>query len=196
MILSKLNRFLKNKGWSNVNYITVLRMAGSIALLFLQPMSVAFYIVYLVAGLTDALDGWLARKTNSATDLGAKLDSIADLMFYSAMVITMFPVLLERLPLYMWCIGIGIFVVRLISYLVAAIKFHCFASVHTWMNKMTGAAIFVFPFILYFWSGVGYCWLISVFAGYASLEELIMHIIQKDYSTDAKSIFGMLKANN
>ena len=117
MILSKLNRFLKNKGWSNVNYITVLRMAGSIALFFLQPMSVAFYIVYLVAGLTDALDGWLARKTNSATDLGAKLDSIADLMFYSAMVITMFPVLLERLPLYMWCIGISIFVVRLISYL-------------------------------------------------------------------------------
>ena len=48
---------LKKSSWTFVNNITVLRMVGAIAMLFIRPMSKAFYIVYFLTGLTDVLDG-------------------------------------------------------------------------------------------------------------------------------------------
>jgi cardiolipin synthase len=36
------------------------------------------FIVFLIAGLTDALDGFIARRFNMLTELGAYLDPIAD----------------------------------------------------------------------------------------------------------------------
>ena len=42
--------------------------------------------IYTFAGLTDVLDGWLARKTGRASEFGARLDSVADLLFYSVLL--------------------------------------------------------------------------------------------------------------
>ncbi len=35
-------------------------------------------LVFLLAGVSDALDGWLARRTNARSKLGAMLDPLAD----------------------------------------------------------------------------------------------------------------------
>ena len=63
------------------NYITALRMVGSVCLIFIRPLSPLFFGVYTLAGITDALDGYIARKTHTASAFGAKLDSAADLLF-------------------------------------------------------------------------------------------------------------------
>ena len=63
------------------NFITVLRMAGTGMLLFTAPLTPAFYLLYTLCGVTDALDGIIARATKTASAFGARLDSIADLMF-------------------------------------------------------------------------------------------------------------------
>ena len=57
------------------NSITLLRIVGSIGLLFPAPMSPLFLGIYTLTGLTDVLDGWLARKTGTTSDFGARLDS-------------------------------------------------------------------------------------------------------------------------
>ena len=75
------------------NLITMVRIIGSLCLLFVQPLKKPFYIIYTIAGLSDALDGFIARKTNSVSELGSKLDSIADLSFYIVMILRLFPVL-------------------------------------------------------------------------------------------------------
>ena len=49
----------------------------SVWLIFSQAWGAAF-AVFLVAGLSDALDGWLAKTFHLATELGAYLDPLAD----------------------------------------------------------------------------------------------------------------------
>ena len=86
----------------SANAITLLRISGTAVLLFLRPFSPAFFVVYTLTGVTDVLDGFVARKTGTASDFGAKLDSAADLLFYGVMLLKIFPVLsvilLHRLP--------------------------------------------------------------------------------------------------
>ena len=64
------------------NFLTALRIAGAACLLFITPLSPAFFIVYTFCGISDVLDGVIARASHSTTEFGAKLDSAADLLFY------------------------------------------------------------------------------------------------------------------
>ena len=64
------------------NIITFVRILCSIAILFCPVFSVAFYSLYITAGLTDMIDGWVARKTNTVSEFGAKLDTVADFVFH------------------------------------------------------------------------------------------------------------------
>ena len=62
------------------NQLTMLRMA-LVPLLVLLALAGEFawaLVVFVVAGLTDALDGYIARHGHQVTQLGATLDPIAD----------------------------------------------------------------------------------------------------------------------
>ena len=84
------------------NYITFCRIIGSILLLFLKPFSIAFFAIYSICGISDLLDGYIARSTKTTSEFGAKLDSIADLSFYAVMFLKIFPTLIDTLPLWLW----------------------------------------------------------------------------------------------
>ena len=173
------------------NCITSLRIAGTAAMVFFDPRSVWFYVVYALTGITDALDGFLARKLKITSDLGAKLDSIADLLFYAVMVLKILPKLIEVLPLAIWCtVGVTV-LMRIASYLIAAVKYHRFASLHTVLNKLTGLLLFLVPFGLLlpsFWD-VALCTMGCIVAFFASLEELIIHIKSSTYNQKTKTAF-------
>lgn len=79
-----MNRSEKHK-WNMADTVTSMRMAASLFLLFFPLTSIWFLVIYTFAGLTDALDGWLARKSGRASEFGARLDSISDLLFYSVL---------------------------------------------------------------------------------------------------------------
>ena len=72
---------MKLKYMTAANGITLLRIVGTVVLLFSAPMSPLFLWIYTLTGLTDMPDGWIARKTGTADDFGARFDSIADLLF-------------------------------------------------------------------------------------------------------------------
>ena len=69
------------------NIITGCRILCSIFLLFVPAFSHAFYVLYLAAGFTDMIDGTIARKTNTASEFGSRLDTIADIIFVVACMI-------------------------------------------------------------------------------------------------------------
>ena len=125
------------------NTITFLRIAVSIVLLFCPVFSPAFYVFYIVAGVSDMLDGFVARKTNTANRFGARLDTMADFVFVVVCLIKLLPVL--RIPawLYAW-IGIIalIKVVNIVSGFAVQKKL---VAVHSVMNKATGVLLFLLP---------------------------------------------------
>lgn len=59
------------------NIITCCRIVCSILMIFFHMPSTPFYILYMICGLSDVLDGIIARKTNTASSFGARLDTIA-----------------------------------------------------------------------------------------------------------------------
>lgn len=163
------------------NIITSIRIFGTVGLLFIEPFSALFYAVYTASGVSDALDGWLARKLRVVSEFGSKLDSAADLAFYAVMIIRIFPVLWERLPRVIW-IGVGAVVaLRLISYGVAAVKYRSFASLHTLLNKVTGAAVFALPYVIRTSFATPFCWGLCALSGTGTIQELAMHIRGKEY---------------
>lgn len=148
-------------------------------------------MAYTLISLTEALDGWLARKTGTVSDFGAKLDSIADLLFYGAVLIRLLTALCQELPRKIWHAVTGILFMRMAAYCTAAIKYHCFASLYTWLNKLIGAAVFLLPYILTFSSSIAYCRVICALVFAASLEELAIHLYRERYCADIRSIFQM-----
>ena len=67
------------------NVITGLRILVSAVLVFCPVFSPIFYVLYLIAGLSDMVDGIIARKTNSVSEFGSKFDSIADFIFVACL---------------------------------------------------------------------------------------------------------------
>ena len=184
------------KRFSAANCITVLRMAGTLVLLALRPLSPAFYAVYTAAGLTDALDGWVARRTGTCSALGARLDSCADLLFYGVSIVKLLPALVQLLPGTVWWAVIAVACLRIAAYLTAAIRYRTFASLHTWLNKLTGAAVFLIPYLLSCPLAVGYCRGVCAVAGIAALEELAIHLCKPTYEADTRSILRICRPKN
>lgn len=169
--------------------ITLLRISGTVLLLFLKPLSVTFFLIYALTGITDMLDGWVARRLKIDGDFGAKLDSIADLLFYAVMLIRILPILWDLLPREIWYAVTVVFGFRISAYITAAIKYRRFACLHTYLNKLTGFAVFLIPFLLGTRYAVLFCRAVLFIAFVSSLEELIIHLRHKNYRPNVKSIF-------
>ena len=184
----------KRHKWNTADTVTSVRIACSFVLLKLPVSSPEFILIYTLVGLTDVLDGWLARKTGTASDFGAKLDSIADLLFYGMLLFRLLPVLWLSLPAAVWYVVSAVLLVRVLAYTTAAVKYHRFASLHTWLNKLTGGAVFLLPYVFAVSSGVTYGWAVCFLALAAALEELTIHLSQKEYCADRKTIFHHVEA--
>ena len=80
------------------NAISITRILGTAWLLMMEPLSKLFMVVYTITGVTDVLDGAIARHYGTTSETGARLDSIADLLFYTLILIRIFPVMWDVLP--------------------------------------------------------------------------------------------------
>ena len=130
------------------NLITSCRILLSLLLLFFPALSPGFYGLYLAAGLSDMLDGFVARRTNSASPLGAKLDSMAALVFLAVCLIKLLPVL--TLPVWLWVWMGLIALLRLVNVVSGFVRRKKLVLLHTRANKLTGALLFLLPLSLGF----------------------------------------------
>ena len=72
------------------NYISISRIVLSVLILFTELSSALFFVIFILCGVSDFLDGYIARKYGLNSDLGANLDSLADVIFFSCFLIVLF----------------------------------------------------------------------------------------------------------
>ena len=130
------------------NWITSLRILCSIALLFCTACSPTFYVLYIAAGVTDMLDGWTARKTNTVSDFGAKLDTAADFVFVCVCFIKLLPVWPIEVWMAVWIAAIA--VMKGLNILLGFITQKKMVVCHSVFNKMTGLLLFALPLTVSF----------------------------------------------
>ena len=130
------------------NILTSCRILGSILLLFFPIFSSAFYITYLLCGFSDMIDGTIARKTNSVSNFGAKIDSAADLVFVAVSFIKLLPTI--HIPWWLWIWGGIITIIKICNIIWGFVSKKQFIALHTIMNKATGILLFLFPLIISF----------------------------------------------
>lgn len=92
------------------------------------------------------IDGAVARKTNTVSEFGSKLDTIADFIFVVVCLIKLVPIL--EVPIWLWVWTGVIAVIKIINLISGFIVEKMFVAEHTVMNKLTGLLLFVLPMTL------------------------------------------------
>lgn len=169
------------------NILTCCRILGSLVILILEPLSIAFCIIYLICGVSDFFDGYIARKTKCSSTFGATLDSIADIIFLAVMLFVLLPVIHISGWVIIWIIGIA--VIRIISLLVGYLRYRAFSSLHTYGNKATGMILFLFPILFPIIGMANTEKIIIVMACLSAIEELAINSTSRTLNINVKSIF-------
>ena len=151
------------------NYISISRIIISIILLIPETFSITFYIMYIYCGISDMLDGYIARKSKSESNIGAKLDSISDIIFTFVAMINILPKLDLINGLIIWVVLI-IFI-KIVTVVYSYVYYKRIVLPHTIVNKITGFILFVAPFIIFNTDSIILEIIICSIATFAAVQE-------------------------
>lgn len=169
------------------NVITLSRIGFAAAMLFTEPLSFAFWLFYLLCGVSDSIDGPVARMSHQASDAGARLDSMADLCAAGAIVIVILKS--ASFPAWLWLCMAAIAFVKVACYGIGFLKYRAFAGLHTIMNKTAGVFVFAFPMLRVVIGFVPAGIIVCLVAFLASAEELTITLLPGELNRDRKSLF-------
>ncbi|MBQ3829921.1 MAG: CDP-alcohol phosphatidyltransferase family protein [Spirochaetales bacterium] len=151
------------------NIITSIRIICSMAMLFCPVFSRAFYALYITAGVSDIVDGTIARKTGTVSEFGSKLDTVADFVLVVVCMIKLIPVIQIPTWLLVWIIMIA--VIKAINLISGYAMRKEMVALHTVMNKVTGILLFVLPLTLTFFDLIYSGVLVCAVATFAAIQE-------------------------
>lgn len=171
------------------NMLSILRIIFSISLITLIPYKTIFITLYILIGISDVLDGFIARKYGLESDFGAKLDSYADFIFYLIFVIIFLREYYIILNIKHVITLIGIITIRMINLVLTKIKYKEFVFIHTLGNKLSGFILFLMPLMLIFIKSPILVWTILIIVFISALEELLITIKYKEPDLNRRSIF-------
>lgn len=160
------------------NIITVSRIILSALLLFVPLRSAWFWVLFVVCGLTDMADGFIARRTNTVSKAGAKLDSIADIVFVVVCAIKILPMI--SIPVWLWIWLAIIVLIRVMNLISGYVLRHRLVLLHTIANKATGLLLFLLPLTIQFFDIKYYAIPVCVIATFAAIQEGYYIRIRRD----------------
>ena len=108
------------------SYITLVRILLIVPIIYLANVSevhLAFFL-FIIAGLTDYIDGYVARKTETTTSLGALLDLLADKLLVCLVLI--------------WCVFLSNSVMLIIPAIIIISRELIISSIRQFLVEKTG----------------------------------------------------------
>jgi phosphatidylglycerophosphate synthase len=191
------------------NALSILRGIMALSLILITPrLSVVGFIIFLIAGVTDMVDGHLARRIEGAkSELGATLDSVSDLLMYIVAIFFIIPEMgiWPELQVFI-LIAIGC---KLLNIIPALIWHRVVFFTHTIPSKMFTLAIFFVAILYYVLHLMGVvpdsaAWITAINVSFVFLiawafavivEEMVI-IIKIDYpEKNAKGFWEIKKLN-
>ena len=152
------------------NIITGGRIIFSFPLLFFPLSSAWFYMFYLFCGLSDMIDGAIARKTRTVSKFGAKFDTLADIVFMLVCSIKILPVMHLSIWLWVWIVLIAI--TKILNIALVFIRKKKLILIHSVLNKITGFTLFLLPLSLTFVESTYSVLVVCLLASIAALQEV------------------------
>ena len=151
------------------NIITGSRIIFSLSLLVIPLSSAWFYVLYLFCGLTDMIDGAIARKTNAVSSFGSKLDTAADFIFMAVCAVKVLPIIYLPVLLWIWIAVIAI--IKFANIVLGFVLRKKLVVYHSVLNKMTGLLLFLLPFTLQYIEPTYSFAIVCAVATIAAIEE-------------------------
>ena len=162
----------------------------AIALLNMESL---FVILLSINLITDILDGYIARRFNMQTAIGAKLDSIADNGMYIQAFLGIY--LFKSVEFTPHIISFSLFIALFISCLIfSLVKFKQFPSLHLYSWKIGGYIQGIFFFVLFVFDFYTYFYYFMIIWGITSfLEHILVQIILPKMESNAKGLYWVIK---
>lgn len=138
---------MKDKRHCIPNLLTFARMLLCIPLGMTETLSPLFYLLYTLIGISDILDGWLARRWHCTTPFGAQLDGAADLIAFGVIGWKIWPIL--HFPAWLWGLLVCIVCIRIGNMLCTYLRKSTNIFQHTTLlNRLTGLLLFISIYVI------------------------------------------------
>lgn len=182
-----------------INAITLYRTMAFPVLMFLifTNRFDVFKWMLIVSFLTDAVDGFLARKFKANSVLGARLDSIGDDLTILAGIIGFAVAKTEFLKEH-WIIFAVPLILFFIQTIAAWVRYKKTTSYHTYLAKAAAILQGFFMCSMFLFKEPAY-WLFYTTASITTLElieEIIIVFVLPDWKTNVHGLYWVLKEKN
>lgn len=167
-----------------------IRLLSAPLLLFLawKGYRNAFIVLLLACLLSDAVDGYIARRYSVSSKLGTRLDSFGDMAIYLTVPICawwLWPQILRREALFVF-IAIAAYLVPLIAGLI---KFGKAPSYHTLGAKAAAVLMSISIFFLFLTEVTWVFRIAAIFQAVVACEEILITIRLPILRSNVKSIW-------
>jgi len=192
---TRTGKLKKKKFFTIPNLISIYRLlVFPLILYFAVARKESLFTVFVVINLlTDAIDGFIARRFKMETELGAKLDSFADNLTYLLVFIGIYIFKLEDFLPYKVSLLI-FFGFLLLTVIFSLIKFRRFPSFHLYITKIGGyihGAFFICLFTVGFIAPFYYfaiCWGIL-----GAIEHIAIQMAIPEMRSNVRGLYWVLK---
>ena len=175
------------------NIFTFSRVIIGFFLFGFKEFDVTYLIIFLYCGISDALDGFCARRFGTVGSMGSTLDTLGDLLVYFGMA----KILLSNDKyhfqswIYFWFAGT--LVIFAVAAFIGLARFKKVYFVHTISGKLLGILVFTIPFSCYFdlQNAIGIA--ICVAATTNAVESLIVQGLAPTAESDVKFAWEVRK---
>lgn len=175
------------------NIVSIFRLLAAPVLLMMAVnlMHDAYAWLLAPALLSDAVDGWLARKLHCESRLGAQLDSLADILL---MVVILLSIWFLHPAIYQqhWPLIAIVVVVWSIAHLLALFRYGRFASFHTRLLQVGIVLFGAFALVLFTFGFIPWMlYLAGVFSLIGAVEHIALLALLPEWTPDIRG--GLLE---
>jgi len=152
-----------------------------------------FVILFVIAGITDVLDGMIARRYKVVSTMGSAMDGYADVLLYISILFCIWRVHPEIIKSFFIPI-LTVGATQVISWLVSLFKYSKITSYHTFGGKFWAVTLFVATFSIFAFNYAGILFWIAIIVGIASnIEDMMITLVTPYWAHDVSSIRDALK---